>query len=162
MTTYFYLNYLRGELVPFDIAPVPHFGQPVMMLLNIGLAVNRHSRVKEAELQLVDFLTSLEAQQFVRQHTYSIPARKQAAEWSGEELLYRPSRFSLPGDDPRIPLFQRSRSPGHRTGESERRSQTILGRVGDGRKVGPADRECCRPSRTAAEYPELSNLPNFI
>lgn len=95
MTTYFYLNYLRGELVPFDIAPVPHFGQPVTMLLNIGLAVNRHSRVKEAALQSVDFLTSLEAQQFVRQHTYSIPARKQAAEWSGEELLYRPSRFSL-------------------------------------------------------------------
>ncbi|WP_010271221.1 extracellular solute-binding protein [Paenibacillus senegalensis] len=95
MTTYFYLNYLRGASLPFDVAPVPHFGQPATMLLNIGLAVSRQSRVKESALQLVRFLTSSAAQQYIRLNTYSLPARKLDAEWSGEEVIYRPSRFSL-------------------------------------------------------------------
>ncbi|MNH99659.1 hypothetical protein D3C73_524380 [compost metagenome] len=95
MTSYFYLNYLLGENVSFDIAPVPHLGTPLTMLLNIGLAVNRHSQMKEAAVKLVDFLTSHKAQLFIRQQTYSLPALKSASAWSGHEELYRPSRFSL-------------------------------------------------------------------
>ncbi|UKS28609.1 extracellular solute-binding protein [Paenibacillus sp. HWE-109] len=95
MTSYFYLNYLLGERLSFDVAPVPHFGTPMTMLLNTGLAVNRQSNVKDAAVKLVEFLTSTKAQLFVRQHTYSLPARKSAAEWVGEEKRYLPSRFSL-------------------------------------------------------------------
>jgi multiple sugar transport system substrate-binding protein len=65
------------------------------MLLNTGLAVNRKSQVKDAAVKLVEYLTSYKAQLFVRQHTYSLPARKSAAEWVGEEKRYLPSRFSL-------------------------------------------------------------------
>ncbi|NOU75065.1 extracellular solute-binding protein [Paenibacillus sp. LMG 31458] len=95
MTSYFYLNYLLGERLSFDIAPVPHFGTPMTMLLNTGFAVNRQSQVKDAAVKLVEFLTSNKAQLFVRQNTYSLPARKSAAEWVGEEKRYLPSRFSL-------------------------------------------------------------------
>ncbi|GLI08016.1 hypothetical protein YDYSG_40460 [Paenibacillus tyrfis] len=95
MTSYFYLNYLLGERLSFDIAPVPHLGTPMTMLLNIGLAINRQSRVKAAAAKLVEFLTGYKAQLFVRQNTYSLPARKYAAEWVGEEKRYLPSRFSL-------------------------------------------------------------------
>ncbi|MEC0231218.1 extracellular solute-binding protein [Paenibacillus alba] len=95
MTSYFYLNYLINENVSFDIAPVPHLGTPLTLLLNIGLAVNRHSQVKEAAVKLVDFLTSHKAQLFIRQQTYSLPALKSASAWKGQEELYRPSRFSL-------------------------------------------------------------------
>lgn len=95
MTSYFYLNYLLGERLSFDVAPVPHFGTPVTMLLNIGLAVNRQSNVKAAAVELVKFLTGYKAQLFVRQNTYSLPAKKSAAEWVGEEKRYLPSRFSL-------------------------------------------------------------------
>jgi multiple sugar transport system substrate-binding protein len=95
MTSYFYLNYLTGEDVPFDVAPVPHFGSPATMLLNTGLAVNSQTSVKDAAVQLVEFFTSYETQLIIRQQTYSLPALKQAAEWQGEETMYRPSRFSL-------------------------------------------------------------------
>lgn len=95
MTSYFYLNYLLGEQVPFDLAPVPHFGTPSTLLLNIGLGVNRVSPVKEAAIRLVDYLTAYETQLLIRKTTYSLPALKQAAEWHGEETMYRPSRFSL-------------------------------------------------------------------
>lgn len=95
VTTYFYLNYLQAEPVPFDIASVPHFGTPRSLLLAIGLAVNRGSRSKAAARELLAFLASPPAQTFIRRHTYSLPALRPAAEWLGEEGMYRPSRFSL-------------------------------------------------------------------
>lgn len=95
VTSFFYLNYLRDKPVPFDVAPVPHFGTPRSLLLATGLAVNRRSKDKEAAVRLIEFLTSTEAQTFIRKQTYSLPALKPAAEWIGEEKLYRPSRFSL-------------------------------------------------------------------
>ncbi|PYI54910.1 extracellular solute-binding protein [Paenibacillus flagellatus] len=97
VTSFFYLNYLQNESVPFDVAPVPHFGKPMSLLLAIGLAVNRQSnpKEKEAAARLLDYLTAKQAQTFVRRQTYSLPALRQAAEWVGEETMYRPSRFSL-------------------------------------------------------------------
>ncbi|MDF2715420.1 MAG: GntR family transcriptional regulator [Paenibacillus sp.] len=95
VTSFFYLNYLQNKPVPFDVAPVPHFGTPKSMLLSIGLAVNRRSKEKEPALKLLEFLTSNQAQHFIRKHTYSLPALRTAAEWVGEEKMYRPSRFSL-------------------------------------------------------------------
>ncbi|TMV52209.1 extracellular solute-binding protein [Paenibacillus mesophilus] len=95
MTSYFHLNFLLDTPVQFDISPVPHFGRPATLLMNIGLAVNRKSRHKEAAMKLVRFLTSETSQLSIRKHTYSLPALKPAAEWVGEEAIYRPSRFSL-------------------------------------------------------------------
>lgn len=97
MTSYFQLNHLLGTDLDFDIAPVPHSGESLTTLLTIGLAVNRHSKNKEAARKLVEFMTSSNAQLFIRQHTCSLPARIAAAEWSGHgtDVINRPSRFSL-------------------------------------------------------------------
>lgn len=95
MTSYFHLNHLRGADVAFDLAPVPHFGDPRTLLMCIGLAVNSRSPYKEAALLLAKFLTSYRAQLMIRKHTYSIPALKAAADWSGTEKMYRPPRFAL-------------------------------------------------------------------
>ena len=95
MTSYFHLNFLKGSPLRFDIAPLPHFGEPKTLLLSIGLSVNRKSENKEAAMKLVEFLTSGSAQLLIRQQTYSLPALKSAAERGGEETMYRPSRFAL-------------------------------------------------------------------
>lgn len=95
--SYFILNHLRECDLDYDIAPVPHFGDALTVLLVIGLAVNRHSKNKEAARKLVDFMVSAKAQLAIRQSTCSLPARVTAAEWSGPDTgpINRPSRFSL-------------------------------------------------------------------
>lgn len=95
MTSYFNLNFLRRSKLRFNIAPLPHFGEPRTLLMSIGLAVNRKSKQKEAAMKLIDFLTSYPEQLSIRRNTYSLPALKMAAEWVGDEEGYRPSRFSL-------------------------------------------------------------------
>ncbi|RKN84461.1 extracellular solute-binding protein [Paenibacillus ginsengarvi] len=95
MTSYFHLNFMMETPIRFDISPVPHFGNPATLLMSIGLAINSKSQNKEAARSLVRFLTSETAQLSIRQQTYSLPALKSAAEWVGEETIYRPSRFSL-------------------------------------------------------------------
>jgi multiple sugar transport system substrate-binding protein len=95
MTTYFGLNNLRGASFPFDIAPVPHLNDYRTLLLVIGLAVNRRSKVQDAAKLFVDFLVSYEAQLKMRKNTLSIPSLKRAAEWMGEEGVTRPSRFPM-------------------------------------------------------------------
>ncbi|NMO95762.1 extracellular solute-binding protein [Paenibacillus lemnae] len=95
MTTYYGLKYLKNADFAYDLAPVPYHDHAKTIMLVTGLAVNRQSKQKEAARLLVDFLTSAEAQLHIRQHTLSIPASKHAAEWRGEESMYRPSRFQL-------------------------------------------------------------------
>lgn len=95
MTTYFKLNHLRKAGFPFEIAPVPRLDEQRTIMLAIGLAVNRRSKKKEAAKALVRFLTSEEAQLHMRKHTLTIPGLKKAAEWIGEENVYRPSRFNM-------------------------------------------------------------------
>lgn len=95
-TTYFSLNH-RGHKPSFsyDIAPLPYLDEARTLLMVIGLALNRSSRVKDGATQLIDFLVSYESQQSIRKHTLSIPGCKAAAEWAGEETIYRPSRFHV-------------------------------------------------------------------
>lgn len=95
MTTYFKLNHLRKAGFPFEIAPVPHLDEQGTIMLAVGLAVNRRSKKKEAAKALVHFLMSEEAQLHIRKHTLTIPGLKKAAEWIGEENVYRPSRFNM-------------------------------------------------------------------
>ncbi|MEF3312840.1 extracellular solute-binding protein [Paenibacillus sp. GYB004] len=95
MTTYFNLNLLKNARFSFDIAPVPHQNEQKTMMLAVGLAVNRWSKKKAAARELVHFLTSAEAQHHIRKRTLSIPGLKKAAEWTGEEEMYRPSRYTM-------------------------------------------------------------------
>ncbi|CAH8717580.1 extracellular solute-binding protein [Paenibacillus thiaminolyticus] len=95
IATYFSLNHLMDAPFAFEVAPLPYLNEAKSLLLAIGLMVNRTSAVKEAALELVDYLLSYEAQLHIRQHTFSIPAHKKAAEWNGKEMFPRPSRFSM-------------------------------------------------------------------
>ncbi|MFK7693666.1 extracellular solute-binding protein [Paenibacillus sp. HJGM_3] len=95
--SYFILNHFRDTDLDYDIAPVPHFGTPLTVLIIIGMAVNARSKNKEAAKKLVDFVTSPKAQLAIRQNTCSLPALIPAAEWRGPETskINRPSRFPM-------------------------------------------------------------------
>ncbi|GIP34814.1 extracellular solute-binding protein [Paenibacillus sp. J2TS4] len=95
MTTYLSLNHMRQAKFDFDVAPLPYKNEARSLLVVIGLAVNRHSRHKEAAKVFVDYLLSYNAQLRIRKKTLSIPAHKRAAEWKGKESLKRPSRFHM-------------------------------------------------------------------
>lgn len=105
MTTYLSLNHhVRPEGFEYDVAPLPYLNDPKTLLMTVGLAINAHSQAKEAAKLFVDFLVSYQAQLIVRQKTLSIPSLKPAAEWTGKESMYRPSRFHMYRDI--IPSFR--------------------------------------------------------
>lgn len=95
MATYFSLNYLRNSEFEFDVAPLPYLEHATTLLLAIGVMINRKSKCKEAARTFLDFLLSYKAQLLIRQRTLSIPAHKQAAEWTGSDSMNRPSRFFM-------------------------------------------------------------------
>lgn len=95
MTTYYSLNQLGRVPFEYDLAPLPHGHLAKTLLLVTGFGINRGSANKEAARVLIDFLTSESSQTFMRQHSYDIPAHKLAAEWTGKETLFRPSRYSM-------------------------------------------------------------------
>jgi multiple sugar transport system substrate-binding protein len=105
MTSYFALNHHeRKTNFEYDVAPLPYLNNPKTMLLLIGLSLNPKSEHKETAKLFMDFLVSPRAQMMLRQRSLSIPSLKPAAEWSGKETMYRPSRFSMYRDI--IPTFQ--------------------------------------------------------
>lgn len=95
MTTYFRLNHLKEAPFAFDVAPIPYVHVPKTLLLPIGFAMNRRSQKKEAARAFIDFIASFDTQLQIRQNTYTIPALKQAAEWSGDETINRPANFHM-------------------------------------------------------------------
>lgn len=103
MATYFSLNWIKEAGFEFEVAPLPSHNQAKTLLLNIGLAVNKQAKSKDAAIKLTNYLLSYEVQLQIRQQTLSIPSHKRAAEWQGEETMYRPSRFHMYRDI--IPTF---------------------------------------------------------
>ncbi|MFK7692430.1 extracellular solute-binding protein [Paenibacillus sp. HJGM_3] len=105
MTTYLALNHhVRPDGFEYDVAPLPYLNDPKTLLMMVGLAVNAHSPARESAKLFADFLVSYPAQLLVRQKTLSIPSLKPAAEWTGKESMYRPSRFHMYRDI--IPTFR--------------------------------------------------------
>lgn len=98
MTTYFSLNELKKADFEYDIAPLPYIENPKTLLITIGLGINAKSEQKEAAQTFVDFLTSYPSQLNIRQRTLSIPALKPAAEWIGQETMFRPLRYPMHRD----------------------------------------------------------------
>lgn len=95
ITTYLSLNHIRNSEIHYDVAQLPHLKVPTTHLISIGLSVNKQSQHLDAARILVDFLTNYKAQLLIRQKTLSLPSLKTAAEWSGKESGYRPSRFTM-------------------------------------------------------------------
>lgn len=78
LTTYYRLNDLRESKFPFDIAPLPAWGNGNTLLLVTGLAVSRASAHQEQASKLVSFLMSVESQSHIRRNTFTLPAHSQA------------------------------------------------------------------------------------
>jgi len=95
LTTYFRLNTIKSVPFEYDISPVPYVDTPITLLLNIGLAISSQSQQKEAAQLLVDFLTSKEAQESVRNSTLSLPSMKEVAEQDRTDKRGEPSRFQM-------------------------------------------------------------------
>ena len=95
LTSYFTLNLFKEAGFEYDISPLPYLRTPKTLLVNIGLAVNKNSKHKEAAKTFIDFLLSYEVQQSIRQNTLSLPSLKRAAEWSGQEVMNSPSRYNI-------------------------------------------------------------------
>ncbi|WP_136608525.1 extracellular solute-binding protein [Paenibacillus dokdonensis] len=99
LATYFNLNEFAHMNLEYDICPLPslHRGDPQKtLMLSIGTALVHHSPSKEAASRFMEFLSSADAQMMIRDKTISIPARKEAAEATGNQGgLNRPSRYSM-------------------------------------------------------------------
>ncbi|MFC5703890.1 extracellular solute-binding protein [Cohnella faecalis] len=99
LSTYFNLNeFAHLSSLDYDICPLPSLRKgdaQRTLLLTIGTALVRHSNSKEAARRFVDYLSSADAQNLIRERTVSIPARKKSAEMAAENGLKRPSRYSM-------------------------------------------------------------------
>ncbi|WP_158289336.1 extracellular solute-binding protein [Paenibacillus flagellatus] len=95
LTSYFFLNMIEDVDFSYDISPLPYQGTPKTMVIVIGLAVNKHSKHKQAAQTFVDFMLSHETQLKLRQHTLSLPSLKSAAEWNGPVRVKQPDRFFI-------------------------------------------------------------------
>lgn len=97
--SYFILNQFRDSDLNYDIAPLPHFGEPMTTIIPIGIGLNKHSSNKEAASKFIDFMISRKAQSFIRKNTLSLPAHVPSAEEpitdQDAKRINRPSRFSL-------------------------------------------------------------------
>jgi multiple sugar transport system substrate-binding protein len=110
ITTYLSLNHFRKSKIHYEVAQLPHLTIPATHLIAIGLAVNKQSPHLEAARLLVNFLACYKAQVMIRQNTLSLPSLKTAAEWTGKESGYRPSRFTMYREI--IPTFRYNRELG--------------------------------------------------
>ncbi|MBD2863376.1 extracellular solute-binding protein [Paenibacillus oceani] len=85
LATYNSLNDLKHSAVRYDIAPVPYMDVPATLLIAIGLMASRRSKAKEAVKLFVDYTASVQAQQWIRSRTLTVPACKPVAEAPPQE-----------------------------------------------------------------------------
>ncbi|OAS15783.1 extracellular solute-binding protein [Paenibacillus oryzisoli] len=104
VTSYYSLNHLRNAGFDYDIAPLPYSEEARTQLVMIGLALNKHSKQKEAAQALIDFLQSDQAQLHIRRHTLALPSVQALSEWKGQAEISRPSKFMMYRDI--IPTFR--------------------------------------------------------
>lgn len=95
LTTYFNLNNLKDVPFTYNISPLPYTTSPLTLLLNIGLAASNLSSHKDEAQLLIDFLTSKEAQEQIRNDTLSLPSMKEVAEQVPAQPKNEPSRFQM-------------------------------------------------------------------
>lgn len=98
LTTYYMLNELKNANFSFDIAPLPHFKNDRTLLLSTAIALSAESSRKDMAACFVNYLTSDEAQTYIRQYTYSLPASRYITETFSVELKNKPSRLELHRD----------------------------------------------------------------
>lgn len=95
VSSYFSLNEFKELNLDYDIAPLPYLSYAQTLLLIIGFAINKNSTKVQAAKKFVDFISSDIVQSFIRKQTLSIPSVKMEAEKTGDEQIYKPTRFHL-------------------------------------------------------------------
>ncbi|WP_158606460.1 extracellular solute-binding protein [Paenibacillus ginsengarvi] len=95
LNSYMGLNMWKDAKIDYDISPIPFIDEPRTMLIGMGVGINTGSEQKEEAKLLIDFLTSPLAQQFISQHTLSLPATRHLPPKSGKTMLRRPERYPL-------------------------------------------------------------------
>ncbi|MNI29682.1 DNA-binding transcriptional regulator FrlR [compost metagenome] len=98
LTTYYMLNELKNADFSFDIAQLPHFKNDKTLLLSTGIALSAESGHTEPAACFVNYLTSDEAQSYIRQNTYSLPASRYITETVSVDIKNKPSRLELHRD----------------------------------------------------------------
>ncbi|EGG35556.1 hypothetical protein HMPREF9412_6189 [Paenibacillus sp. HGF5] len=110
LTTYYLLNQLKEATFEYDVAPLPHFDHGTTLLLGTGIGVSACSKERELAQSFADFLVSDEVQEYIRRHTYSIPANRYITENVDPEMEGRPSRLNLHREI--APLYKTCRDVG--------------------------------------------------
>lgn len=95
LNTYMGMNDWRQSGLEFDVSPIPFIGQPLTLVIAEGVGINkRTAHPEEAEL-LADYLSSPHAQNYIRQHTFSLPGLQSVSSSAAPKHFYVPPRYML-------------------------------------------------------------------
>lgn len=89
------LNGWDNPEVDYDIAPVPRIDEMRTLVISLGAGINSGSQHKEEAALLLDYLTSHIAQEYIREHTLSIPSVGTLPTTPARSVMKRPERFGL-------------------------------------------------------------------
>lgn len=95
LTSFMALNGLIDSGLEYDISPMPYIGEMRTLVIALGAGVIRQSGRKEEAALLVDYLTSAEAQTFIRTNTTSVPSLGNLPGPPESGGMYRPSRAMM-------------------------------------------------------------------
>ncbi|TMV47544.1 extracellular solute-binding protein [Paenibacillus mesophilus] len=95
LNSYIGLNGWSESDIEYDISPIPFIHESRTLAIALGVGVSRNTKHREEAMLLVDYLTSEEAQSFIRSHTMSIPSLGTLPIHIEKTALYRPSRYMM-------------------------------------------------------------------
>lgn len=95
LTSYMALNGLIDSGLEYDVSPMPFIREMRTLGIALGAGVLRQSGRKEEAALLVDYLTSVEGQTFIRTNTMSVPSVGNLPGPPENGGMYRPSRAMM-------------------------------------------------------------------
>lgn len=95
LNSYMGLNAYSDSDLDYDISPIPSNCERKTLMISLGLGINKNSSHKHEVKLLAQFLTSEWTQQFISDHTLSIPALGTIAPQSYSSRVNKPKRFPL-------------------------------------------------------------------
>lgn len=95
LNSYIGLNGWSDSDIEYDISPVPFIHELRTLAIALGAGISRYTRHKEEAMLLIDYLTSTEAQSFIRSRTMSVPSLGTLPTALEESAIFRPSRYMM-------------------------------------------------------------------
>lgn len=95
LNTYMGMNDWKDAGLEYDVSPIPYIGQPITLAIAEGIGINsRTAHPEEAEL-LADYLSSVHAQSYIRNHTLSLPSLQSVGSGAPPTRFFAPARYML-------------------------------------------------------------------